>query len=197
MTSLHSVPLTMLDGRETTFGEFAGRAVLVVNVASRCGLTPQYAALETLAETYADRGLTVLGAPCNQFLGQEPGTQRGDRRVLLDDLRRDLPAHRQARGQRRTARTRCSPLLEQAADPDGSHRRRAVELREVARLARGRGRRPLVAADACPTTPRSSPPSRPRSLRRRTAARLFPPPMWRTERRCERRSGLRVQARRA
>jgi glutathione peroxidase len=64
----------MLDGRETTFGEFAGRAVLVVNVASRCGLTPQYAGLETLAETYAERGLTVLGAPCNQFAGQEPGS---------------------------------------------------------------------------------------------------------------------------
>jgi glutathione peroxidase len=64
----------MLDGRETTFGEFAGRAVLVVNVASKCGLTPQYAGLEALAETYADRGLTVLGAPCNQFRGQEPGS---------------------------------------------------------------------------------------------------------------------------
>ncbi len=74
MTSLHPVALTMLDGRETTFGEFAGRAVLVVNVASRCGLTPQYAGLETLAETYAERGLTVLGAPCNQFAGQEPGS---------------------------------------------------------------------------------------------------------------------------
>jgi glutathione peroxidase len=72
--TLHDVPLTMLDGRATTFGEYAGRAVLVVNVASKCGLTPQYAALETLAETYADRGLTVLGAPCNQFMGQEPGT---------------------------------------------------------------------------------------------------------------------------
>jgi glutathione peroxidase len=64
----------MLDGRATTFGEFSGRAVLVVNVASKCGLTPQYAGLETLAETYADRGLTVLGAPCNQFMGQEPGS---------------------------------------------------------------------------------------------------------------------------
>ena len=74
MTTLHTVPLTMLDGRETTFGELAGRAVLVVNVASKCGLTPQYAGLETLAETYADRGLTVLGVPCNQFRGQEPGT---------------------------------------------------------------------------------------------------------------------------
>jgi glutathione peroxidase len=74
MTSLHSIPLTMLDGRETTFGEFAGRAVLVVNVASKCGFTPQYAGLERLAEHYAERGLTVLGAPCNQFAGQEPGS---------------------------------------------------------------------------------------------------------------------------
>lgn len=74
MTSLHDVALTTLDGRETTLGEYAGRAVLVVNVASKCGLTPQYAGLEKLAETYADRGLTVLGFPCNQFAGQEPGT---------------------------------------------------------------------------------------------------------------------------
>jgi glutathione peroxidase len=74
MTPLYSLPLTMLDGRETTFGEYTGRAVLVVNVASKCGLTPQYATLEKLAETYADRGLTVLGAPCNQFMGQEPGS---------------------------------------------------------------------------------------------------------------------------
>lgn len=74
MTSVASIPLTMLDGRATSFDEYAGRAVLVVNVASKCGLTPQYATLEQLAETYADRGLTVLGAPCNQFMGQEPGS---------------------------------------------------------------------------------------------------------------------------
>ena len=72
--TLHDVPLTMLDGRETTFGEFSGRVVLVVNVASKCGLTPQYAALEQLATDYAERGLSVLGTPCNQFMGQEPGT---------------------------------------------------------------------------------------------------------------------------
>lgn len=72
--TLHDVSLVMLDGRQTTFGEFAGRAVLVVNVASKCGLTPQYAVLENLAEKYADRGLTVLGTPCNQFAGQEPGS---------------------------------------------------------------------------------------------------------------------------
>jgi glutathione peroxidase len=54
--------------------DYAGRALLVVNVASKCGLTPQYGALEQLARDYGDRGLTVIGVPCNQFMGQEPGT---------------------------------------------------------------------------------------------------------------------------
>lgn len=66
--SLDSIPLTMLDGRATTFGEFAGDVVLVVNVASRCGFTPQYQQLEELQKRYADRGFTVLGMPSNQFL---------------------------------------------------------------------------------------------------------------------------------
>lgn len=68
MTALASTPLTMLDGRATTFAEFAGKVVLVVNVASRCGLAPQYAGLEKLQKTYADRGFTVIGLPSNQFL---------------------------------------------------------------------------------------------------------------------------------
>ena len=55
-------------------GKYRGKAVLVVNVASKCGLTPQYEGLQRLQETYADRGFTVLGVPCNQFMGQEPGT---------------------------------------------------------------------------------------------------------------------------
>lgn len=68
MTALASTPLTMLDGRATTFAEFAGKVVLVVNVASHCGLAPQYAGLEKLQKTYADRGFTVIGLPSNQFL---------------------------------------------------------------------------------------------------------------------------------
>ncbi|MGD8202242.1 glutathione peroxidase [Ornithinimicrobium sp. W1679] len=72
--TLHDIPLTTLDGRPTTLGEHAGRVLLVANVASRCGLTPQYAGLEQLQEEYGDRGLTVVGVPCNQFGGQEPGT---------------------------------------------------------------------------------------------------------------------------
>lgn len=74
MTSLADIPLQTLDGRPTSLADYADRAVLVVNVASKCGLTPQYGALEQLARDYADRGLTVIGVPCNQFLGQEPGT---------------------------------------------------------------------------------------------------------------------------
>ena len=66
--ALDSIPLTMLDGRATTFGEFAGDVVLVVNVASRCGFTPQYQKLEELQKRYAGRGFTVLGMPSNQFL---------------------------------------------------------------------------------------------------------------------------------
>ena len=57
-----------------SLADYNDRAVLVVNVASKCGLTPQYAALEQLARDYGERGLTVLGVPCNQFMGQEPGT---------------------------------------------------------------------------------------------------------------------------
>ncbi|WP_052668454.1 glutathione peroxidase [Nitriliruptor alkaliphilus] len=71
---LFDIALTTLDGRPTSLAEHAGNALLLVNVASRCGLTPQYAGLEELHATYADRGLRVLGFPCNQFGGQEPGT---------------------------------------------------------------------------------------------------------------------------
>ncbi|HVQ86844.1 MAG TPA: glutathione peroxidase [Actinomycetes bacterium] len=74
MTLLES-PISTLDGIPTTFGQLAaGRVSLVVNVASQCSLTPQYATLETLHERYADRGFTVIGIPCNQFDAQEPGT---------------------------------------------------------------------------------------------------------------------------
>jgi glutathione peroxidase len=71
--SLNDASLTMLDGRKTSFQEFAGKTVLVVNVASRCGLSPQYEALEALQKKYAARGFTVLGMPSNQFM-QELGS---------------------------------------------------------------------------------------------------------------------------
>ena len=73
-TPLTVIPLTTLDGQSTTLADLADGAALVVNVASKCGLTPQYSALEQLANDYGERGLTVIGVPCNQFMGQEPGT---------------------------------------------------------------------------------------------------------------------------
>lgn len=72
---LLDLPIARLDGSSTTLGDLTGgRPALLVNVASKCGLTPQYAGLEQLQATYAERGFTVVGFPCNQFFGQEPGT---------------------------------------------------------------------------------------------------------------------------
>ncbi|MGP4000144.1 glutathione peroxidase [Streptomyces sp. 8N706] len=72
--SLYDIPLRTLAGDPTSLSDHKGRALLLVNVASKCGLTPQYEGLEELQQRYADRGFTVLGFPCNQFGGQEPGT---------------------------------------------------------------------------------------------------------------------------
>jgi glutathione peroxidase len=73
-SSVLDVEIGALRGGSADLAQYAGRAVLVVNVASKCGLTPQYEGLERLQERYASRGFTVLGVPCNQFLGQEPGS---------------------------------------------------------------------------------------------------------------------------
>ncbi|MFI6287839.1 glutathione peroxidase [Streptomyces sp. NPDC051018] len=74
MTTLYDIPLRTLKGGYTSLGKYRGRVLLVVNVASQCGLTPQYTGLERLQTKYADQGLTVIGVPCNQFGGQEPGS---------------------------------------------------------------------------------------------------------------------------
>jgi glutathione peroxidase len=73
MTALTDFTARTLDGREQDLAEFKGQVVLVVNTASKCGFTPQYEGLQQLQEQYADQGLTVIGFPCNQFGGQEPG----------------------------------------------------------------------------------------------------------------------------
>ena len=72
--SLYDIPLTTLDGQPGSLRDLAGKTLLVVNVASKCGLTPQYNGLERLHERFRDRGFSVVGFPCNQFGGQEPGT---------------------------------------------------------------------------------------------------------------------------
>ena len=72
--SLHEIAVKDIDGKDTSLKAYKGKVLLIVNVASKCGLTPQYNGLEALHEKYKDKGFTVLGFPCNQFGGQEPGT---------------------------------------------------------------------------------------------------------------------------
>src|SRR6187431_1411220 len=72
--SIYDHPVQALDGSDADLHDYEGKVALVVNVASKCGLTPQYEGLEKLQKAYGDQGFTVLGFPCNQFLGQEPGT---------------------------------------------------------------------------------------------------------------------------
>jgi glutathione peroxidase len=71
---IYDIPISDLEGSPSSLAPYQGKAILAVNVASRCGLTPQYEGLERLQKRYGDRGFTVLGFPCNQFMGQEPGT---------------------------------------------------------------------------------------------------------------------------
>ncbi len=72
--TLRDAPIHTLQGEPTSLAAFDGQTILAVNVASKCGLTPQYTGLEELQKTYGPKGFTVIGFPCNQFLGQEPGT---------------------------------------------------------------------------------------------------------------------------
>ena len=72
--SIHDIAVKDIDGKDTPLKAYKGKVVLIVNVASKCGLTPQYKALEAVHQKYQDKGFTVLGFPCNQFGGQEPGS---------------------------------------------------------------------------------------------------------------------------
>eukprot|EP00918_Siedleckia_nematoides_P034991 GHVU01076065.1.p2 GENE.GHVU01076065.1~~GHVU01076065.1.p2 ORF type:complete len:169 (-),score=48.63 GHVU01076065.1:58-540(-) len=74
MTSLHDFSATTLSGQDKSLGDYEGQVTLIVNTASQCGFTPQYAGLEELHQKYDGQGLSVLGFPCNQFGGQEPGS---------------------------------------------------------------------------------------------------------------------------
>jgi glutathione peroxidase len=73
---IYDVEATTITGEKLTLKEFQGKVLLIVNVASKCGLTPQYSGLQKLYDTYKDKGFEILGFPCNQFLSQEPGTEK-------------------------------------------------------------------------------------------------------------------------
>jgi glutathione peroxidase len=76
MSNLHDFEIRSIDGSARSLADLKGKTVLLVNVASQCGLTPQYTGLEELQKAYESRGFTVLGFPCNQFAGQEPGSEK-------------------------------------------------------------------------------------------------------------------------
>ena len=142
--ALYDIPIHTLQGDDTKLGDYAGKTLLLVNVASKCGLTPQYEGLERLQKTYGDKGFSVIGFPCNQFLGQEPGTSEeiaefcsatyGVTFPLTEKIevngegRHPIYAELTAEGRRR-----------------GQRRRHHVELREVPRLSGRRGRGALPA----------------------------------------------------
>ncbi|MDP9866822.1 MULTISPECIES: glutathione peroxidase [Streptosporangium] len=117
--SIRDISVSTLAGTPTTLAELAGdRAVLIVNVASRCGLTPQYAGLVQLQRDYADRGLTVVGVPCNQFMGQEPGSAEEIQEFCSTTYGVDFPllAKTDVNGD---GRHPLYAALTQAADADG------------------------------------------------------------------------------
>jgi glutathione peroxidase len=73
--SIYEIPVKTIDGKDTNLGDYKGKTLLIVNVASKCGLTPQYEGLQALYSEYKDKGVEVLGFPANNYLGQEPGTE--------------------------------------------------------------------------------------------------------------------------
>src|SRR5271168_2124337 len=101
MTSLSDIPLQTIDGRNQTFGDYAGKAMLIVNVASQCGFTPQYQGLEALYRRYRHKGFVVLGFPLRSVRPAGAGRRILDPEFLLQGICRHLPAFRKDPGQRR------------------------------------------------------------------------------------------------
>src|SRR5437868_3156472 len=118
--SIRDIPLQTISDAPTTLAELVGeKAVLLVNVASKCGLTPQYAGLVELQQTYGERGFTVVGVPCNQFKGQEPGSAEEIQEFCSTTYGVDFPllAKTEVNGEDRHA---LYGALTQAPDAEGA-----------------------------------------------------------------------------
>jgi glutathione peroxidase len=141
--SLGDFSATAIDGTEVDLSAYDGNVVLIVNTASQCGFTPQLAGLQTLHERYGDQGLTVLGFPCNQFGGQEPGERRGDRCLLrVATSASDFQIMEKTDVNGAEAHPLFQWLNPRGAGPAG-HARHQVELHQVPDRARRPGDPPL------------------------------------------------------
>ena len=108
MSTLHDIEVKTIDGKTQKLSAYAGKTLLVVNVASKCGFTPQYTGLEALYRKYKKDGLVVLGFPCDQFGHQEPGDEEEIRSFCSLKYDVDLPDVREGRRQRGEHRTRST-----------------------------------------------------------------------------------------
>ena len=144
-------PLTFIvkdiDGKEYDLAQLKGKVVMIVNVASKCGLTKQYTGLQGLYEKYKDQGLVIVGFPANNFSGQEPGTEEEIKAVLLEQVQRDVPDDEQDQREGRGPAPAVRPA--HAQDAGRIPRRDRVELRQVPR----RPQRPGLRRFASKTTP--------------------------------------------
>ncbi|MEM9071477.1 MAG: glutathione peroxidase [Myxococcota bacterium] len=120
MTTLHDFTLNSITGTPENLADYAGKVVLVVNVASKCGLTPQYEALEKLHQTYQERGFAVLGFPCNQFGAQEPGTEEEIQQFCTTNYGVSFPMFSKIEVNGESRHPLYAWLTSEATKPDGA-----------------------------------------------------------------------------
>ena len=162
MADLSTIPLKRIDGTPATLGDYQGQVVLVVNVASKCGLTPQYTGLQSLYSELRDRGFTILGFPANNYGGQEPGTHEEIQEFCETNYQVEFPLFEKlsTRGddQHPLYRELTTAIPHAVPNPEGQprhprqvqprpqdRRRGHVELRKVPHRPRWQRRRPLRA----------------------------------------------------
>ena len=120
MAGIYDFTVKSIDGTPQSLGDYRGKALLVVNVASKCGLTPQYEALQALHAEYAPRGFAVLGFPCNQFAGQEPGSDADVKAFCSTSYGVTFPMYSKIEVNGKDRAPLYTWLTEQATGPDGS-----------------------------------------------------------------------------